>query len=381
MAVTSAVAQAAGLDPHAVAPAAMANAIRAFLGENPSVRVREGGRVIGQLDGPDAGFSLAADATRLICHFWSVETNLVRRVVRISEARGAGRLRLQCLRMGRMHPEPLDLEICAPVPERQKDRQTFRQAVEHAVLRDWRGWQLETGPWVAGVARSAQQRLLLRRGTLLLPCIAVSEDESAAAASLALAHALVWTEQVRESWPKAIVKAVRLILPPGAEQELAERCRWLLHPPAAPAVECFRLDRSAGLLHPVELVHNGNLDSNLRSGPPRLLFGHAMSEPITTVLQEVRESCPQTTLETAPDGQIVFRHYGLEFARASSLNSHITYGLGGERTPLTDATHTQFRRLVDQLGCQRVPGGNRRDWMFSLQPERWLEHILRADPA
>lgn len=359
----------------------MADAIRTFLAQHSLVRLRESGRVIGQLDGSDAGFSLVTDATRLLCHFWGTDTNLVRRVVAVSDAYGAGRLRLQCLRLGRSRAEPLDLEIGAPISDLQKDRQMFRQAIEHAVLREWRGWQLESGPWVAGAARSAPQRLLLRRGGQMLPCLAISETESASATSAVLAHALVWTEQVRESWPKAIVKAVRLILPGGAERELAERCRWLRQPPAAPPIECFRLDRSAGSLHPVELVRDGNLASCLRAAPPSILNEQLPSAPIRDVLQEVRELCPQTTIESAPDGQVIFRHYGLEFARASTVDSAITFGLGGERTPLTALEHGHFLHLVAQLGRQRVPGGNHRDWMFSLQPERWLEHILRADPS
>lgn len=356
----------------------MASTIRDFLVRHASVRIRESGRVVARLEGADSGFSLNVGVNHLVCHLWTADCNLVRRVVGVTGDAASFHLRLQCLRMGRSQPEPLDLETAPMAAVGQEEREAFRHAVEAAALREWRGWRLETGPWTAGAARSPLQRLLLRKGSSLLPCLAVSADEPAAATDQALPHLLAWAAQVRESWPKAQVKALRLVLPPGVEVDLRQRCRWLRQPPATPAIECFRLDRSAGLLHPVDLHPDGNLGSELRLAPPLVDAEGKRIAAIADLLREVHDYCPQATLEMTPEGHLVFRQYGLEFARAGP---GLTFGVGRERTPLDAVSHPQFLQMLSQLGRERVPGGNRRDGMYSLKPESWLEHVLRADPA
>lgn len=358
--------------------AAMAQTIRTFLVRHTSVRIREGGRIVARLEGADSGFALNVGLNQLVCHLWSADCNLVRRVVSVTGDAASARLRLQCLRMGRSRAEPMDLETASAAAAGKMEREEFRHALEAAALREWRGWQLETGPWTVGAARSPLQRLLLRRSGWLLPCVAVSDEEPAAAVAQALPQLLAWTAQVLESWPKAQVKALRLVVPPGAEVELRQRCRWLRQPPVAPAIECFRLDRSAGLLHPVDLHADGNLNSELRLAPSP---AHAERRPASwlgDLLREVHEYCPQATLEAAPEGNWLFRQYGLEFARAAS---ELTFGAGGERTPLNTASRPQFLQMLRQLGRERVPGGDRRDWFYSLNPESWLEHLLRSDPT
>lgn len=364
---------------------AAASTLRAFLGDHATVAVREGGNLLARLRAEDSGFSISTESGKLVCHFWGPDANLVRRVVGISGTATAARLRLHCLRMGRSRPEIMVLEDGGGnslYAEDRQERGEFRQAVVAAAQRDWHGWRLESGG-AARATHSPYQRLLFRRGQSLAPCLAVDEREAAGAAAAALAEALVWTEQVRTRWPAEVIESVRLILPQGSEDAVSARRLWLRAPPEVPAITCYRLDRSAGQLDPVALSDCGNFLSDLRravhaSPPP-----DAVAPEAAALLATMQEICPQTVLELGPSGAYVFRLYGLEIARqaegAAALVSAYTFGCGREQSPVLETTRTLLTQFLRELAAQRVPGGDRRDPWYRMQPERWMEHLLRSD--
>lgn len=365
-------------------PLVAATTLRAFMGHHETVHLQENGRRVARLSAEHSGFSICTDSGKLVCHFWSPDANIVRRVVGVVGDANARRLRLKCVRMGRGQPVRLLLEAGGEGgTEAEVARTEFRQAVIAAVQRDWHGWSHEPSRAAGSALRSGTQRLLFRRGQGLLPCIAVDERESPGAAASALAQALVWAEQVRAQYPAGVIQAVRLILPPGAETLVSHRRRWLKAPPLAPAIECYRLDRAAGQLSPVPLSDCGNFISTLRraTGPAAML--NALEAEAAALLADIRETCPQTTLEVAPDGGHIFRLYGLEIVRqaagAAALVSNFSFGYGREQSPLLPATRPLFRQFLRELGTQRVPGRDRRDLLYALQPERWMEHLLRSD--
>src|SRR6185312_15584445 len=77
----------------------------------------------------------------------------------------------------------------------------------------------------------------------------------------------------------------------------------------------------------------------------------------------------------------------LEFARVrmgyagNSFNSaqEITFGAGANETPLTTENEDELRELVARLFARRTAEGERRDPLYRMQPERWLESVLRRD--
>jgi hypothetical protein len=84
---------------------------------------------------------------------------------------------------------------------------------------------------------------------------------------------------------------------------------------------------------------------------------------------------------------LAFLLHGLEFARVrmgysgNSFNSaqEITFGAGANETLLTDATEGDLRESVARLFVRRVAGGDKRDPLCRMQPERWLESVLRRN--
>jgi hypothetical protein len=85
--------------------------------------------------------------------------------------------------------------------------------------------------------------------------------------------------------------------------------------------------------------------------------------------------------------EMAFRLHGLEFARVrmgyagESFNrvQEITFGAGANETPLTEENAGELRELVARLFARREAGGDKRDALYRMQPERWLESELRRD--
>lgn len=112
----------------------------------------------------------------------------------------------------------------------------------------------------------------------------------------------------------------------------------------------------------------------------------------------IEGTVPACELRLRTPTELAFLLHGLEFARirqgfaGQSFNRQLTatVGAGASETTLTPETAPELRNLVHRLFERRaVSAGSKpdaRDPLFRLQPERWLESILRhrlpaLDPA
>ena len=66
-----------------------------------------------------------------LVHLWSDEQNLVRRVVQVAE-RGEGRLVLEVARLGRRHPDRLEIIAAGSERAPQRDRKSTRLNSSHS---------------------------------------------------------------------------------------------------------------------------------------------------------------------------------------------------------------------------------------------------------
>jgi hypothetical protein len=66
-------------------------------------------------------------------------------------------------------------------------------------------------------------------------------------------------------------------------------------------------------------------------------------------------------------------------AGSFARRDEITFGAGANETPLNDETAELFSEMTQRLFENRTAGGTRRNPLFRLQPERWLESVLRRD--
>lgn len=359
-------------------PTRTAELLRTFFLDHPEVQLSEAGRPLTRLGGKHTGYALHPDAQKLVGHFWSPDANLVRRILGVHRQANQ-RLELDVLRLGQSRPSRLTLASANSASPSHLDRLAFRQAIAASAQQEWRGWSLapEHG---ATPERSAIQRFLFRRQQQLLSCVALdgelSGSHAAAGVLSALAQALVWAEYCRQREPRSVLAAVRLILPPGGETWLR-----LLRPGLRPAppLECYGWDRSAARLNPMDLSDAGNSTSVLRRAP-------AANDPgaeAVALLARVRSHCPQATWETSPDGYGYISVYGLEVVRESNdpALAPFVFGTTCEHTPLLPATDNLFSQWLAAVALARLPGGKRNLPLYALQPERWLAHLLRHDPA
>jgi hypothetical protein len=87
--------------------------------------------------------------------------------------------------------------------------------------------------------------------------------------------------------------------------------------------------------------------------------------------------------------EMAFLLYGLEFARVrvsasdESFNrvQQLTFGAGANETELTPDTEDALMELIARLFERRTARGDKRDPLYRMQPERWLESMLRQDVA
>jgi hypothetical protein len=86
-------------------------------------------------------------------------------------------------------------------------------------------------------------------------------------------------------------------------------------------------------------------------------------------------------------GEIAFRQYGLEFARArlshapGAIHStpEIVFGLGAQERVLCDENAAPFAEMVRSIGEVRHAEGPRDHVLWRMHPERWLESLVIND--
>ena len=66
-------------------------------------------------------------------------------------------------------------------------------------------------------------------------------------------------------------------------------------------------------------------------------------------------------------------------ANSFARRDEITFGAGANERALTEETEELFTELVGRLLDARHPHGSMKDPLYRLQPERWLESVLRQE--
>ena len=101
-------------------------------------------------------------------------------------------------------------------------------------------------------------------------------------------------------------------------------------------------------------------------------------------IARIRQLVPAAEVSIESASEIVFRLYGLEFARAritpmaGSFRSSesILFGLGPAEYVLDQSTEPLLAELVQRLQDQRHPAGSHTSLFYRLCPERWLEGLV-----
>ena len=370
-------------------PEALAAALESFLTDNPRACVVEEGAVL--FDMAQARWSLDASAGRCVLQFWSEERNLSRTVVSLQERRDA--LRLEVRRFGQTKPQFLRL-----VPDRDQrtpsaratTRKRYVLLLERVLKRAFPEFRVGDMFVSADLEHSfgpAYARGVLERGQAVWALVAVNAEETQTTIDGILTVAVLWLEQCRQrAGGRKLVQGVRMIVPEGMAMTVRERLHWMNAGVAK--WELYQLDELREVLDPVEPADSGNLRAHLVSAFNLKAVLERSKVAVDRILELIGlEDRMRTEVLPRSPTEISLRLHGLEFARirhgvsASSFarEDQITFGAGASETPLNDDTEPLLRVLLERLFESRRAGGSIRDPLYRLQPERWLESVLREN--
>jgi hypothetical protein len=367
----------------------IAAALEAFLAEHPKAVVLEDGKVL--LDMREAKYSLATEHGRCTLHLWGEDRNLVRRVSGTVLRNGV--LRLSTHRFGQAKPQTLELaadkDRRAP-STREATRVKYLRVLERVLERNFDGWKPDGFRTAMDLEKSfgpAYARGSLVHGQKAWAVIAVNEEETQATVDGILTLGILWLQHCRESGSgRRLYHGLRLIVPRGTSLLTLSRLAWLNADAAQ--WELWELDQASEELEQRDAADQGNLTTRLMHAPnveaARERFGQSAARVMALVPEPMRQIVEQ---KVRSGTEMAFLLHGLEFARVrmgyagSSFNraEEITFGAGANETPLSGENETQLRELVARLFARRAVGGDLRDPLYRMQPERWLESVLRRD--
>lgn len=370
-------------------PEQIVAALELFLAEFPAAVVREDGKVL--FDMREAKYSLSTEHGRCTLHLWGADRNLVRRV-------GAATLRSKTLRLstyrfGQTKPQSLELagDRDRRTPStRETTRVRFVKLLERVLEREFSGWKPEAFRTAMDLEKSfgpAYARGLLVQGQKAWAVIGINEEEAPATIDGILTFGILWLQNCRESGGgRRLVQGLKLVVPRGMGVLTLSRLPWLSG--ESSKWELWELSEKTEEFLQRDPADQGNLHTHLVHAPDVSAARERFAQGAARVLSLVPEAQKSVIEQRLRSGvEYAFLLHGLEFARirigaaADSFNrvEQITFGAGANETPLTESNEAQLRDLVARLCERRSPTGDKRDPLFRMQPERWLEGELRRE--
>jgi hypothetical protein len=357
--------------------------LETFLAEHPSAGALENGGLL--FDFSTARYSVTGEG-KCVLHIWSEERNAVRRVI---DAELRPRLlRLNVLRFGQS--QPTILEICADRDQRSATalraiRARYKQAFERVLQREFPGYKLDAVTNRTDLEHSCSPvytRGLLRQGQSAFAVLGVSAEETQPSVDAALTFGILWMHRQREQLANRVhVAGLKLFAPTGRSEMLRQRMAHLDRDAAK--WQLYELDERAETCALLDCEDSGNIITRL----VRAVDTEATLARFAISIGHIRQIVPNFEACVESPTEIIFRLYGLEFARArlasvagSFRNTEvITFGLWPAEYTLDDSNKAAFHNLVKHLAEHRNPDGDRSDALFRICPERWLESLITCD--
>ncbi|MDE1176610.1 MAG: hypothetical protein PW789_08370 [Edaphobacter sp.] len=375
--------------PEVQEPAAIAIAIEEFLALHPKAVVLEDGRAVFEMQ--TAKYSLTTEHGRCTLQLWSEAANLVRRVVATRLREGV--LRMSVLRFGQS--KPTSLELVAHRDRRTpSDRESLRtrylRVLERVLQRGFHEWTLESVSSAMDLEKSfgpAYARGRLVQGQRAWALVAVNEEETQATIDGALTVGILWLDRCRTQGDgRRVWQGLKVIVPHGTAALLVSRMAWLNE--HAAQWELWELDQQTEELTRRDPADYGNLATQVVRAPNHAAVRERFADAANRVMMLVPEPMRNEVEQVVRGGnEIAFLRHGLEFARVRAgyagtsfnMQEQITVGAGANETPLATETEPTLREFVARLFERRRVDGDKRDPLFRMQTERWLESVLRRN--
>jgi hypothetical protein len=332
-----------------------------------------------------AQYSLSSEKDRCLLHLWSQERNTVRHVLDAKLKNSM--LTLTVRRFGQTRPNKM--EICRdrdrrPPTAQKAARSRYARVLEHALRRQMPGWALDktrlsTSMDLERSFSPVYARGLVRRGRSAFAVMGVNQQETQGSIDAALTFGLLWLDACREREAgHSVVEGLRLYVPPKTSATLQIRLAHLNL--AAAKFQLFEFDERDESSIQVDLSDHGNIQTRLVRLPDA---AHVRARFAATV-SKVLALAPQAEIAMLSATELAFRLHGLELAWVRLANApgtfqveeEVIFGPPGYETRLSDETTPAFAKFIKIAVEARSPNGDRRDPLWRMYPERWLESLI-----
>jgi hypothetical protein len=369
-------------------PDLLSRSLNEFLSEARSGVVIEDGQVLFDLE--SAQYSVSCQKDRCLLHLWSQERNLVRNVVDAESKNGILTLTVRRFAQSR----PVKLEIC-----RDRDRRTptvqkaarsrYARLLERVLRREAPGWALDKARLSTSMdlERSfspVYARGLLRKGRSAFAVMGVNQQETQAAVDASLTFGLLWLQACREREAgRTVVEGLRLYVPPRGADTLRICMAHLDH--SAARFQLYELNERDESVEQIDHSDHGNIQTRLVRCPDATQVRSRFADIVNKILSQASHAEVAIVSPT----ELSFRLHGLEFARARLANApgsfqveeEVIFGPPGYETHLNEETAPAFTEFIKTVIEARSVHGDRRDPLWRMYPERWLESLVFKNVA
>jgi hypothetical protein len=225
-------------------------------------------------------------------------------------------------------------------------------------------------------------RGLIRRGRSSIAFLGVNNSELQASIDGALTFALLWLHYCRDrESARSVVEGLRLFVPRACSDVVRARMHYLNR--ALAKIELFEVDEREESIRALDVSDQGNINTRLVRCPEAA----RVHERFARAAQRIRTAVPECEAVVVSSTELAFRLHGLEFAKARispgngsfSREEEIVFGSGPHETLLNVDSECLFDELMRRLRQIRRPGGDIRQPLWRMHPERWLETEVKRD--
>ncbi|PYP82875.1 MAG: hypothetical protein DMF61_25100 [Blastocatellia bacterium AA13] len=223
-------------------------------------------------------------------------------------------------------------------------------------------------------------RLLLRDrlNNRLSAGIAVCSAESQAHVDAVLGSAIRWAKALQARGTR--IDRLFVFIPIGRGTTIANRLTAVAIKDAS--ITCFEIDEETEELRSVAPYDQGDLADNFKAASSRAIWPgeKRVSPEIASWAESIRSIAPEHISARSRGGEISFAIRGLEFACINIRSRRVELGVGDEKSQSAELDHLAIGDLVQTIIKHRISDPvDRGSLYYRLQPERWLESILRDD--
>ena len=286
------------------------------------------------------------------------------------------------------------MEICRdrdrrPPTVQKATRSRYARLLERVLRREMPGWALDktrlsTSMDLERSFSPVYARGLLRKGRSAFAVVGVNQQETQSSVDATLTFGLLWLDACREREAgRCLVEGLRLYVPPKTSATVQIRLAHLNH--AAAKFQLFEFDERDESSIQIDLSDHGNIQTRL----VRLPDAAQVRSRFAATVSKILALAPEAEVTVISPTELSFRLHGLELARARLANApgtfqvseEVIFGPPGYETRLNDETTPAFAEFIRMVVEARSMHGDRRDPLWRMYPERWLESLIFKNVA